>query len=194
MSGTSSANSSAPARQRTLQAAIEPIVTAAGYDLESLHVTAVGRRSVVKVVVDGDDGIHLDDVAMLSRTIAVALDESDPLGAVPYTLEVTSPGVDRPLTEPRHWRRAVGRLVAVAVAGRPIEGRIVAADADGVDLEASGEQVRFALADLGPGRVQVEFSRKDPAEGDGAGKQPTAKQKRRAAKARPQSEQKDQEA
>lgn len=194
MSGSSSAQSSVPARQRGLQAAIEPIVTAAGYDLESLHVTAAGRRSVVKVVVDGDDGIHLDDVALLSRTISAALDDADPLGATPYTLEVTSPGVDRPLTEPRHWRRAVGRLVAVPVAGRPTEGRIVAADADGIDLEVSGQQIRCALADLGAGRVQVEFSRKDPAAAEGSGKQPTAKQRRRAAKARPHPEQNDQEA
>src|SRR3954471_22234941 len=95
---------------------IEPVVGAAGYDLEELVVTPAGRRSVVRVVVDRDAGVTLDDIAEVSRAVSAALDENDgELGRAPYVLEVTSPGVDRPLTEPRHWRRNTGRLVTVAV-------------------------------------------------------------------------------
>ena len=105
-------------------ALLAPVVSSAGYDLEDLGVTAAGRRSVVRVVVDRDGGIDLDDVADVSRTVSDALDaldeaEPDALGAT-YVLEVTSPGVDRPLTEPRHWRRNVGRLVTATLAdGEP---------------------------------------------------------------------------
>ena len=101
---------------------IEPVVGAAGYDLEELVVTPAGRRSVVRVVVDRDSGVTLDDIAEVSRAVSAVLDENDgDLGRAPYVLEVTSPGVDRPLTEPRHWRRNTGRLVTVPVgpAGAP---------------------------------------------------------------------------
>src|SRR5580700_1422593 len=138
---------------------IEPVVTAAGMDLESVRVTAAGRRRVLRVVVDSDHGVSLDDAADVSREISVLLDASNALGDVPYTLEVSSPGVDRPLTEPRHWRRARGRLVRVKVAGEgSVEGRVLAADADGVTLgivsngQAGGER-RFPHADLGAGSV-----------------------------------------
>ena len=109
---------------------IEPVVERAGYDLEELVVTPAGRRSVVRVVVDRDSGVTLDDIAEVSRAVSDVLDASDDgMGRAPYVLEVTSPGVDRPLTEPRHWRRNVGRLVTVAV-GRTVReqvtGRITA--------------------------------------------------------------------
>ena len=85
---------------------IEPAVGAAGYDLEELVVTPAGRRSVVRVVVDRDEGVTLDDIAEVSRQVSDVLDQNDDgMGRTPYVLEVTSPGVDRPLTEPRHWRR-----------------------------------------------------------------------------------------
>jgi ribosome maturation factor RimP len=95
------------------------------------------------------------------------LDASNALGDVPYTLEVSSPGVDRPLTEPRHWRRARGRLVRVKVAREgPVEGRLLAADADGVTLGLPGGERRFSFADMGAGSVQVEFGRIPDAELD----------------------------
>jgi ribosome maturation factor RimP len=82
---------------------------------------------------------------------------------------VTSPGVDRPLTEPRHWRRAVGRLVEVPVDGTPTRGRVVAADDDGVELaDEAGNRSRPGWAELGRGMVQVEFGRV-VAEDDGDG-------------------------
>jgi ribosome maturation factor RimP len=157
---------------RKLAGLIKPVVAAAGMDLETVRVTVAGKRRLLRIVVDSDHGVSLDDAADVSRDISVLLDASNALGDVPYTLEVSSPGVDRPLTEPRHWRRARGRLVRVKVAGEgSVEGRVLAADADGVTLgivsngRAGGER-RFPHADLGAGSVQVEFGRIPDAELD----------------------------
>jgi ribosome maturation factor RimP len=137
---------------------IGPVVAAAGMDLESVRVTAAGRRRLLRVVVDSDRGVSLDDAAAISRELSAALDRVAVMGDFPYTLEVSSPGVDRPLTDRRHWRRAVGRLVRVAVADSgPVAGRIVSADADGVTLDVEGARRRFAYGVLGAGAVQVEF-------------------------------------
>ena len=154
---------------------IEPVVGAAGYDLEDLVVTPAGRRSVVRVVVDRDEGVTLDDIAQVSRAVSEVLDRNDDgMGRTPYVLEVTSPGVDRPLTEPRHWRRNTGRLVTVAVgpAGstETVTGRVTAVDGNGVTLavEAKGKpgakkrpptSRQVPWVELGSGRVQVEFGR-----------------------------------
>ncbi len=165
---------------------IEPVVTGAGYDLEELVVTPAGRRSVVRIVVDRDEGVSLDDVAEVSRAVSAVLDQIDgDLGPAPYVLEVTSPGVDRPLTEPRHWRRNTGRLVAVAAgpagSSEQLTGRITAVDDAGVTLavEKPGKPGakrkppiprQVPWAQLGAGRVQVEFARpeRDDAQDDDA--------------------------
>ena len=149
-------------------ALLEPVVSGAGYDLEDLTVSAAGKRSVVRVLVDKDGGITLDDVADVSRLVSEALDvadEQDPtLLGTSYVLEVSSAGVDRPLTEPRHWRRNVGRLVAASLRdGSTAEGRITAVDDAGVTLD---EQRVLPWADLARGAVQVEFNRKDDEEDD----------------------------
>ena len=157
---------------------IEPVVGAAGFDLEELVVTPAGRRSVVRVVVDQDQGVTLDDIAEVSRAVSEVLDKNDDgMGRTPYVLEVTSPGVDRPLTEQRHWRRNTGRLVTVAVgpagAAHEVTGRITAVDEAGVTLavEAQGKPGAkkkaptprtVPWAELGSGRVQVEFGRPGP--------------------------------
>ena len=138
--------------------AIRPVVTTAGLDLESVRVTAAGRRRLLRVVVDRDGGVSLDDAAAISRQLSAALDTAAVMGDFPYTLEVSSPGVDRPLTEPRHWRRAVGRLVRATVADSgSVSGRIVSADSEGVTLDVEGERRRFGYAALGAGAIQVEF-------------------------------------
>ncbi len=148
---------------------VAPEVAAVGYDLEDLTVTAAGKRSVVRVVVDKDGGVTLDDVADVSRTISDVLDredESDPglLGAT-YVLEVSSPGVDRPLTEPRHWRRNVRRLVTVTLhQAAPVTGRVTAADDEAVTLEVDGDERRLPYAEIVRGSVQVEFARKHEAD------------------------------
>ncbi len=156
-----------PVEDRKLAGLIEPVVAAAGMDLESVRMTVAGRRRLLRVVVDSDHGVSLDDAADVSREVSALLDASNVLGEVPYTLEVSSPGVDRPLTEPRHWRRARGRLVRVKVAGEgSVEGRVLAADADGVTLGLPGVERRFPYADMGAGSVQVEFGRISDAELD----------------------------
>src|SRR3954453_12794219 len=121
--------------QTRLRELVEPVVAAAGYDLEEVTVTKAGRRSVVRVVVDSDSGVDLDAVADVSRSVSAVLDGADPLGEQPYVLEVTSPGVERPLTEPRHWRRNIGRKVRAG----DREGRIHEVTDDGVTIEVKGE-------------------------------------------------------
>jgi ribosome maturation factor RimP len=143
-----------------------PLVSDAGYDLEDVSVTAAGRRSVVRVIVDADGGIDLDGVATVSRVISDALDADEEADALPaYTLEVSSPGIDRPLTHERHWRRATGRLVTVQAAGRTITGRVHDVDADGVTFAIEGSEGSadrtISWADLGRGKVQVEFNRSE---------------------------------
>lgn len=152
--------SAGPVNDRKLAGLIEPVVAAAGMDLESVRLTVAGKRRRLAVIVDSDHGVSLDDTADISREISAVLDASNALGETPYTLEVSSPGIDRPLTEPRHWRRARGRLVRVKVAGRgSVEGRVLAADTDGVTLGMTGGDQRFSYADVGAGSVQVEFGR-----------------------------------
>ena len=142
---------------------IGPVVAAAGMDLESVRVTAAGRRRLLRVVVDSDRGVSLDDAAAVSRELSAALDAAAVMDDFPYTLEVSSPGVDRPLTDRRHWRRAVGRLVQVTVTDATgsgsMVGRITDADADGVTLDVEGDPKtrRLPYAALGPGAIQVEF-------------------------------------
>ena len=149
-------------RQRLL-AVVEPVVAAGGYDLEDLSVTRVGRRHLVRIAVDSDRGVDLDAVAELSRGISSALDAAEASGdeliAGEYELEVGSPGVERPLTLPRHWRRNRARLVKVKAAGQEVTGRVLAADDAGVTLDVDGTQTTHPYDDLGPGRVQVELKR-----------------------------------
>jgi ribosome maturation factor RimP len=149
-----------PVDERRLASLIRPVATAAGMDLESVRATVAGRRRLLRVVVDSDHGVSLDDAAEVSREVSATLDATDVMGDMPYTLEVSSPGVDRPLTEPRHWRRAAGRLVRVqAGTAGTVRGRVLAADADGVTLDIEGATRRFGYGDLGAGAVQVEFGR-----------------------------------
>jgi ribosome maturation factor RimP len=159
---------STAAHQR-LHDILTPLVVARGYDLEEVTVTAAGRRSVVRVIVDADGGIDLDAVADVSRVIADALDEETPDGpafAGAYVLEVSSPGVDRPLTEPRHWRRNVGRLVKAEVRGagtsaESVSGRISDVSDPGVTLLLDNGSRVLPWDTLGTGRVQIEFNRQD---------------------------------
>ncbi|MFF4879074.1 ribosome maturation factor RimP [Micromonospora sp. NPDC000668] len=176
--GVSPRSGDLTARRNRLRAVIEPVVNGVGYDLEDLSVSRAGRRHVVRVIVDADGGIDLDAVADVSRAVSAALDAAEETGgdivAGEYQLEVSSPGVDRPLTLPRHWRRNVSRLVKVTVRGaavlpdqrgeqptgdRQVTGRVVGADDEGVQLETDDGRASWAYAQLGPGRVQVEFTR-----------------------------------
>jgi ribosome maturation factor RimP len=143
-----------------VQAVLHPVIAAAGFDLEDVTVAAAGRRSVLRVIVDRDGGLDLDAVAEVSRIVSASLDDTDVMGDPAYTLEVSSPGIDRALTEPRHWRRATGRLVTAALsAGGSMTGRVLAADDATVTFEVAGETSAIPYASLGPGHVQLEFDR-----------------------------------
>ncbi|MFE3449307.1 ribosome maturation factor RimP [Nonomuraea sp. NPDC059194] len=146
---------------------LEPVVATAGLDLEDVTVTRAGKRSLLRVVVDKDGGVTLDDIAEVSQAVSDALDGDDTMGQAPYTLEVSSPGVDRPLTEPRHWRRAAKRLVKAELRdGGLVEGRVRGADDEGVEIDVAGALRRIDYQDLTRGRVQVEFRRFEDEEDD----------------------------
>jgi ribosome maturation factor RimP len=153
-----------------LRDVIEPLAQSAGYDLEDLSVVRMGRRHVVRVTVDRDGGVGLDAVAELSRDISHGLDDAESAAgefiAGEYQLEVSSPGTDRPLTEPRHWRRNVGRLVTVRLAGHAVTGRLMAADDTGATLVVDGVQTNHPYGDLGRGRIEIEFNRLDDVDDD----------------------------
>ncbi len=139
---------------------LEPVVAGAGMDLEDITLTPAGRRRILRVVVDQDGGVTLDDVAELSRVVSQTLDASDVMGGASYVLEVTSPGVDRPLTLPRHWRRAQSRLVQVTLKdGTRILGRVLDTDEEGATLEVRETPRRVAYSDVAQAKVQVEFAR-----------------------------------
>lgn len=139
-------------------------LTALGLDLEAVELTPAGKRRVLRVAVDKDGGPSMDDIAEATRAVSGVLDDSDVLGEQPYTLEVTSRGVDRPLTLPRHWHRNVDRLVkADLVEGGTVTARIVEADDEAavLDTEEKGaEPRRVPYADVARAVVQIEFNRK----------------------------------
>jgi ribosome maturation factor RimP len=132
-----------------------------GLDVEAVEVTPAGKRRVLRVAVDKDGGVTLDDVAAATRAISEVLDDSDVMGEMPYTLEVTSRGVDRPLTLPRHWRRNADRLVKVTlVEGETLTGRITTCDETSVTLDVEGAPRDLSYADVAKALVQIEFNRK----------------------------------
>lgn len=129
-------------------------------DVEAVEITPAGKRRVLRVAVDKDGGVTLDDVADATREVNRVLDESDVMGEQPYTLEVTSRGVDRPLTLPRHWRRNTGRLVRVVrTDGTDVTGRIVETGEESATLEVAEERTGIAYADVAKALVQIEFNR-----------------------------------
>lgn len=155
-----------------LRAIVTEVTSAHGYDLEEFTARTVGRRRVVRVVIDGDDGVSLDAAAQVSREISERLDgPDDPMGELPYTLEVTSPGVGRPLREPRHFRRSLGRLLAVTtapspadgIAGGVLTGHLLRADENGIALLVAGKKgaisaVAVPYGQITGAKVEVEFA------------------------------------
>lgn len=157
---------SAGARRDRLVELVETVTAEAGVDLEDVTVISAGKHRVLRVVVDRDVGVSAEDTSELNRTLARALDHSEVMGGAPYSLEVTSPGVDRPLIEQRHWRRAVGRLVHVWLRdGSQLSGRLTSAGEAGVELETEEARHTFGYTDLDRGKVQVEFRQRRPARG-----------------------------
>jgi ribosome maturation factor RimP len=143
---------------------LTPILAQHGLDLDAVEVVPAGKRRLLRIVVDGDGpdgrGPLLDDIAEATKALSVALDESEVVGSSPYTLEVSSRGVSRPLELPRHWRRNVGRLVSVTTtAGESFTGRIAAAGDEVVQLDVEGATRELAQADVTRALVQVELNR-----------------------------------
>ncbi|MEU3602520.1 ribosome maturation factor RimP [Streptomyces sp. NPDC006798] len=154
-----------------LRGLLEPLVSAAGLDLEEIEVSRAGRRRQLVIVVDSEEGLTLDACAELSREISARLDESDVMGDGEYTLEVGSPGADRPLTQLRHYVRATGRLVRFRLHdGGDLVARVLAVDEEGLDTEVPGVKGRkptarrIALGEIAKARVEIEFNRKDKKE------------------------------
>jgi ribosome maturation factor RimP len=135
-------------------------VESLGLDLEGVDLSKAGKRSVLRVAVDKDGGVDMDDVAAATKAVSEVLDSSDLMGTAAFTLEVTSPGVDRPLTLPRHWRRNAARLVKVDLTdGGSVTGRVVSAADDAAQLEVDGEQRTIAYSEVAKAKVQIEFKR-----------------------------------
>jgi len=150
------------ADRNSLLALLRPVVEDQGLDLEDVVVTPAGKRRMLRVVVDRDGGLELDTVAAVSTAVSATLDDSDAMGGAPYVLEVTSPGVDRPLTEPRLFRRNLTRLVTVSTAeSTTLEGRLTEVDDDGIGVDIDGAVTRLAWDRVANGRVRVEFNRRE---------------------------------
>lgn len=149
-----------------LESVVSPIVESQGFDLESVKTSPAGKRRRVQIVIDSDAGVDLEECADVSRLISRALDETNAMGEQPYLLEVSSPGVSRPLALPRHWRRAVGRLARVTfVDGGSATGRVIDADDAAALIDVDGDERRIAFDTVRKAKVQVEFK---SADADGA--------------------------
>ena len=144
--------------------AITPVVESAGYFLEDVHVVSPGNRRVVTVVVDGTVNLNLDEVTVITKEISAILDVSEFLGETPFTLEVSSPGVDRPLTLQRHWQKNMSRLVrTVMVNGEVVTGRVDAVHDESVCVvveEKVSRKVELPFVEIKRAQVEIEFNRK----------------------------------
>ena len=148
-------------RDRLAGVLTDPL-SAVGLDVEAIELTPAGRRRLLRVAVDKDGGVTMDDIADATKQVSRLLDSSDVMGEQPYTLEVTSPGTDRPLTLPRHWRRNQGRLVKVTCQdGDAVTGRITEAGDQVVVLDVDGKATEIAYDQVSKAKVQIEFNRKE---------------------------------
>ncbi|MGH3457158.1 ribosome maturation factor RimP [Aeromicrobium sp.] len=165
-----------------LEQLAERCVTALGLDLEAVELSRSGSNRLLRIAVDADGGVPIDSITQATRELSKALDASDVMGEQPYTLEVTSRGVDRPLTMPRHWRRNLGRLVIADLAdGSRLKGRIAAVNDDetsdgSVEVTVDGRQRRLVLSDVATARIEPELTRpKSHAPKSGAPRSPHRK-------------------
>jgi ribosome maturation factor RimP len=145
---------------------ITPALQKAGYFLEDVNLVNPGQHRIVTVIVDGETGLNLDQVTVASKLVSELLDEASFMGETPFTLEVTSPGIDRPLTLPRHFTKNVDRLLKVTKNdGVVIIGRIQSNTENDVTLEVTEKkevkEVVIALAEIKRALVEIEFNRKD---------------------------------
>lgn len=152
-------------QETSLTAVLEPYVAELGFDLEAVEVNGGGKHRTVVVAIDGDDGIGIDEIATVTRELSSVFDTAEVdkiLGAAPFTLEVSSRGTHRPLTQPRHWRRNVGRIVAIDTPeGERFEARITAAGDDSVELTDKSGTTQWPYAEITQAVIQIELNRKD---------------------------------
>lgn len=141
-------------RKEEISAAITPALTALGFYLEDLNISSAGKRSLLTVIVDADRHLSLDEVTQATKAISEIVENIPALGATPFTLEVTSPGVDRPLTKPRHWRKNINRLVKIILQdGKEIKGRIKSAS----EISSTIDEVEISYADIKRANLEIEF-------------------------------------
>ena len=145
---------------------VTPAVSDLGFYLEDVHVATPGSHRIVTCIVDGDASLNLDQVTSVSRVISELLDEAPFMGETPFTLEVTSPGVDRPLTQPRHFAKNVDRLLKIIkLDGSEVTGRILSNTDKDVTLTVMVKketlEQTISLADIKRAVVEIEFNRKD---------------------------------
>ncbi len=142
---------------------LTPAVTQAGFVLEEVTVTPVGKRRLVAVVVDCEDrNPSLDEVTVVSKEVSAILDNYTQMGEMPFTLEVTTPGIDRPLTQGRHWKKNVGRLVKITPkTGEKYIGRIASVNDNAVTIEIKGKESEISFAEISRAQIEVEFNRKE---------------------------------
>ncbi len=161
MSPTDSRAGHDPVRARISETLTGPLA-ALGLDVEAVELSSAGRRRLLRVAVDQDGGVRDQDLVAASRVASDALDATDVMGDAPYTLEVTSPGVDRPLTLPRHWRRNQGRLVRISLAGgETLTGRVGPAGETSATIEVGGSPRVVDYDDVEKAIVQIEFNRRE---------------------------------
>ena len=144
---------------------VKPAVEKAGFFLEDVHVVSPGKHRIITCIVDGQVPLNLDQVTSVSREISELLDVANFMDESPFTLEVTSPGVDRPLTLLRHWQKNLNRLVKVVKQdGSVVSGRITTLEESHVllteDLKGKSKEHTVQFADIKRATVEIEFNRK----------------------------------
>jgi ribosome maturation factor RimP len=145
---------------------VTPAVSDLGFYLEDVHVATPGSHRIVTCIVDGDASLNLDQVTSVSRVISELLDEAAFMGETPFTLEVTSPGVDRPLTQPRHFAKNVDRLLKIIkLDGSEVTGRILSNTDQDVTLTVTVKKETIeqtvSLSEIKRAVVEIEFNRKE---------------------------------
>jgi len=141
-------------KKEDISDAVTPALSALGFYLEDVTITSAGRRSMLTIIVDGDTHFSLDQVTSATKAIGEIVESIQSLGETPFTLEVTSPGLDRPLTKPRHWRKNIDRLVKIVLLdGKEIKGRIKAAN----EVSATVNESEIKFSDIKRASLEVEF-------------------------------------
>ena len=142
--------------QDDVSSAIRPIIEASGNYLEEVKVVAAGKRKLITIIVDGDTYLNLDQVTQITKSISEEIDNLKALGDSAFTLEVTSPGTDRPLTLPRHWKKNIGKLVKIIqMDGSQVAGRIIGSNDSEVELDSA--TIKFG--DIKKAQLEIEFKK-----------------------------------